>query len=251
MPLLWLPLTLPQCTKSLGPNQPQNLKLRLCIWQQGSLFLILSYPGLFKNIPHVWFLRLYSFLKNLQHDFPKMRGGGGQRPFGTFPKIHPFWYGEASLTLLHVHTPLHVGTWNGARYLQCTYSVLTLLHIVHTKLHVLTSLQLGSTYNGAVYLQCTYTVASTYTVACTYTAESTYTVARTYAVTCTYTVANIYTVASTYIVTSTYIVASTYTVTSNYTLASHTRYQEKWIFPSYKAKLNLTLFSFENLITDT
>ena len=30
----------------------------------------------------------------------------------------------------------------------------------------------------------------------------------------------------------------------------HTRYQEKWIFPSYKAKLNLTLFAFENLITD-
>ena len=87
----------PQCTKSLGPNQPQNLKLRLCIWQQGSLFLILSYPGLFKNIPHIWFLRLYSFLKNLQYDFPKMRRGGGQRPFGTFPKIHPFWKGEASL----------------------------------------------------------------------------------------------------------------------------------------------------------
>ena len=39
-------------------------------------FLILSYPGLFKNIPHVWFLRLYSFLKNPQYDFPKMRGGG-------------------------------------------------------------------------------------------------------------------------------------------------------------------------------
>ena len=25
----------------------------------------------------------------LQYDFPKMRGGG-QRPFGAFPKIHPF-----------------------------------------------------------------------------------------------------------------------------------------------------------------
>ena len=74
----------------LNTTPAQNLKLRHCIWQQGSLFLILSYPGLFKNIPHVWFLRLYSFLKNPQHDFPKMRGGG-QRPFGTFPKIHPFW----------------------------------------------------------------------------------------------------------------------------------------------------------------
>ena len=28
--------------------------------------------------------------KNSQYDYPKMRGGG-QRPFGTFPKIHPFW----------------------------------------------------------------------------------------------------------------------------------------------------------------
>ena len=58
--------------------------------------MILSYPGLFKNIPHVWFLRLYSLIKNPQYDFPKMRGGG-QRPFGTFPKIHPFWEGDASL----------------------------------------------------------------------------------------------------------------------------------------------------------
>ena len=33
--------------------------------------------------------------------------------------------------------------------------------------------------------------------------------------------------------------------------ALHSCYQEKSIFPSYKAKLNLTLFSFENLITDT
>ena len=37
-----------------------------------------------------------NFRKNLQHNFPKMRGGG-QRPFGTFPKIHPFWKGKASL----------------------------------------------------------------------------------------------------------------------------------------------------------
>ena len=34
-----------------------------------------------------------NFRKNLQYNFPKMRGGGGQRPFGTFPKIHPFWKG--------------------------------------------------------------------------------------------------------------------------------------------------------------
>ena len=55
----------------------------------------ISYPGLLKNIPHVWFLRLYSLIKNPQHDFPKMRGGQG--PFGTFPKMNPFWEGDASL----------------------------------------------------------------------------------------------------------------------------------------------------------
>ena len=38
-----------------------------------------------------------NFRKKLQHNFPKMRGGG-QRPFGTFPKIHPFWKGSASLS---------------------------------------------------------------------------------------------------------------------------------------------------------
>ena len=37
-----------------------------------------------------------NFGKNPQYDFPKMKGGGGQRPFGTFPKIHPFWKGQAS-----------------------------------------------------------------------------------------------------------------------------------------------------------
>ena len=35
-------------------------------------------------------------LKNLQYNFPKMRGGG-QRLFGTFPKIHPIWKCGASL----------------------------------------------------------------------------------------------------------------------------------------------------------
>ena len=38
--------------------------------------------------------------KKAQHDFPKMRGGeGGQRPFGTFPKIHPFWRCGTSLSI--------------------------------------------------------------------------------------------------------------------------------------------------------
>ena len=28
--------------------------------------------------------------------------GGGQRPFGNFPKIHPFWLKEASLSLVNL-----------------------------------------------------------------------------------------------------------------------------------------------------
>ena len=35
--------------------------------------------------------------RNPQHDFPKMRGGRGQRPFGTFTKFHPFWCAHPSL----------------------------------------------------------------------------------------------------------------------------------------------------------
>ena len=31
-----------------------------------------------------------SIIKNLHYNFPKMRGGG-QRPFGIFPKVHPIW----------------------------------------------------------------------------------------------------------------------------------------------------------------
>ena len=27
-----------------------------------------------------------------QHFFPKIGWGGGQRPFGSFPKIHQIWY---------------------------------------------------------------------------------------------------------------------------------------------------------------
>ena len=38
-----------------------------------------------------------NFGKNPQNDFPKMRGGG-QGPFGTFPKIRPFLKGQASLS---------------------------------------------------------------------------------------------------------------------------------------------------------
>ena len=37
--------------------------------------------------------------KNLQHNFPKMRGGG-QRPFGIFPKNHPIWRSHPFLTCM-------------------------------------------------------------------------------------------------------------------------------------------------------
>ena len=39
-----------------------------------------------------------SIIKKLQHNFPQMRGGG-QRPFGIFPKIHPIWQRDPSLGL--------------------------------------------------------------------------------------------------------------------------------------------------------
>ena len=35
-----------------------------------------------------------------QHFSQKRGGGGGQRPFGTFPKIHRYWYRQASLTYM-------------------------------------------------------------------------------------------------------------------------------------------------------
>ena len=38
----------------------------------------------------------HEFMKKLQTKSRK-RGGGGQRPFGNFPKIHPFWRRQASL----------------------------------------------------------------------------------------------------------------------------------------------------------
>ena len=43
-------------------------------------------PGLFEH----------EIENNLQHEFPKMRGGD-QRLFWTYPKIHPFWCGHPFL----------------------------------------------------------------------------------------------------------------------------------------------------------
>ena len=50
--------------------------------------------------------------RNLQYDFPKMRGGG-QRPFGIFPKIHPFWWGHPSLTVVTIKTNVTIVTQVG------------------------------------------------------------------------------------------------------------------------------------------
>ena len=43
------------------------------------------------------YMQPYLSLKKWQHNFPKMRGGG-QRPFGIFPKNHPIWRSHPSLT---------------------------------------------------------------------------------------------------------------------------------------------------------
>ena len=81
-----------------------------------------------------------NFGKKLQHDFPKMRGGD-QRPFGTFPKIHPFWRCEASLSLLteykfalslgHTNTEFHIWTKKVLRkqdkWLKATLKIFTLI----------------------------------------------------------------------------------------------------------------------------
>ena len=57
-----------------------------------------------------------NFGKKLQYDFPKMRGGGGQRPFGTFPKIHPFWMCKASHRIYYFRRQLC-----GKNYVKANY----------------------------------------------------------------------------------------------------------------------------------
>ena len=44
------------------------------------------------------FWRLCSHYKKICNIIFQKRGGRGQRPFGTFPKKHPFWYLHSSLT---------------------------------------------------------------------------------------------------------------------------------------------------------
>ena len=41
------------------------------------------------------------FGKKMQYDCLRMREGGGQRPFETFPKIRPFWSRHLSLSILN------------------------------------------------------------------------------------------------------------------------------------------------------
>ena len=53
--------------------------------------MILSYPGLFKNIPHVWFLRLYSFIKIRNMIFRKfIRFGRDRLPLALNVQESPF-----------------------------------------------------------------------------------------------------------------------------------------------------------------
>ena len=53
--------------------------------------------------------------RNPQYDFPKMRGGG-QRPFGTFPKIHQFWRRHPSLitTIVIMVKKVKIEAWWGS-----------------------------------------------------------------------------------------------------------------------------------------
>ena len=51
--------------------------------------------------------------KKAQHSFPK-RGGGGQRPFGSFPKIHQKWSTQSSLTSVANH-----------KYCECNFVLFT------------------------------------------------------------------------------------------------------------------------------
>ena len=45
--------------------------------------------------------------------------GGGQRPFGTFPKIHQFWRCHPSLTSLLPFSTIQTLNWAVSQFLQC------------------------------------------------------------------------------------------------------------------------------------
>ena len=68
-----------------GHFQSKNLCCKIWTFKQD--YLTMKFEGFVDS------------LTNLQHNFPKMRGGD-QSPFGPFPKIHPFWKGSPSLIYL-------------------------------------------------------------------------------------------------------------------------------------------------------
>ena len=45
----------------------------------------------------LWTFTQGPFREKMQYNCLRMRVGGGQRPFETFPKIRPFWYPDPSL----------------------------------------------------------------------------------------------------------------------------------------------------------
>ena len=88
-----------------------------------------------------------NFGKNPQHDFPKMRGGS--MAVWNFPKIHPFWTGDASLSITctspctppyEVHVTIRgqhtfnflLASWSA----EVMYSLQTLPKILQCKLYV-------------------------------------------------------------------------------------------------------------------
>ena len=62
--------------------------------------IIMNIRTFWNNNEHTHFCReITHFCREIRNIiFRKWWGGGGQRPFGTFPKIHPFWSGDASLS---------------------------------------------------------------------------------------------------------------------------------------------------------
>ena len=58
--------------------------------------------------------------KKLHYDFPKMRGGG-QRPFGFFPKIHPIWRRDPSLIITIIVVLTSCGGTSNETVLRSTF----------------------------------------------------------------------------------------------------------------------------------
>ena len=99
--------------------------------------------------------------KKAQHDFPKMRGGD-QRPFGTFPKIHPFWRRRLSLKQTFFGDTLirNLGSWVYFAYLTSNRNMVhaTVQHSLlkdcrlktHTKLGTSTIIERSLLCHGSI-----------------------------------------------------------------------------------------------------